>query len=109
LVEDGSVVVLGGLLSDEYDGNKAQVPGFGDIPYIGALFRNESRTRKKTNLMVFLRPVVLRDANATELFSSGRYQQMMNAQSGAQVEANPVMPIQNNIMLPAIPQGTKAP
>ena len=109
LVEDGSVVVLGGLLSDEYDGNKAQVPGFGDIPYIGALFRNESRTRKKTNLMVFLRPVVLRDANATELFSSGRYQQMMNAQSGAQVEANPVMPIQNNIMLPPPPVGGKAP
>jgi len=109
LVEDGSVVVLGGLLSDEYDGNKAQVPGFGDIPYIGALFRNESRTRKKTNLMVFLRPVVLRDANATETFSTGRYQQMMNTQSGAQVEANPVMPIENNISLPPPPASKKTP
>ncbi len=108
LVEDGSVVVLGGLLSDEYDGNKAQVPGFGDIPYIGALFRNENRTRKKTNLMVFLRPVVLRDANATETFSSGRYQQMMNSQSNAQVEPNAIMPIGNNISLPALPPG-KAP
>jgi general secretion pathway protein D len=103
LVEDGSVVVLGGLLSDEYDGNKAQVPGFGDIPYIGSLFRNETRTRKKTNLMVFLRPVVLRDANATELFSSGRYQQMMGAQNNSQVEPNPVMPIGNTIVLPPAP------
>jgi general secretion pathway protein D len=103
LVEDGSVVVLGGLLSDEYDGNKAQVPGFGDIPYIGSLFRNETRTRKKTNLMVFLRPVVLRDANATELFSSGRYQQMMGAQNNSQVEPNPVMPIGNTIVFPPAP------
>ena len=103
LVEDGSVVVLGGLLSDEYDGNKAQVPGFGDIPYIGSLFRNETRTRKKTNLMVFLRPVVLRDANATEVFSSGRYQQMMGAQNNSQVEPNPVMPIGNTIVLPPAP------
>lgn len=109
LVEDGSVVVLGGLLSDEYDGNKAQVPGFGDIPYIGALFRNESRTRKKTNLMVFLRPVVLRDANATDLFSSGRYQQMMGAQSASQVEPTAVMPIENNIVLPPAPLGSKKP
>jgi len=103
LVEDGSVVVLGGLLSDEYDGNKAQVPGLGDIPYIGSLFRNESRTRKKTNLMVFLRPVVLRDANATETFSTGRYQQMMGSQINSQVEPNPVMPIANTIVLPPAP------
>jgi general secretion pathway protein D len=109
LVEDGSVVVLGGLLSDEYDGSKAQIPGFGDIPYIGSLFRNERRTRKKTNLMVFLRPVVLRDANATETFSTGRYQQMMGAQINSQVEPTPVMPIGNTIVLPPVPLAPLAP
>ena len=100
LVEDGAIVVLGGLLSDEYTGNKAQVPGAGDIPFFGALFRNESRARKKTNLMVFLRPVVLRDANATEVLSSGRYQQMMGAQQDAQKAPTGVLPVDNNVTLP---------
>ncbi|MEI7497059.1 MAG: type II secretion system secretin GspD, partial [Betaproteobacteria bacterium] len=69
LVEDGSVIVLGGLLSDTFSGNKSQVPGLGDIPGLGWLFRNESRTRSKANLMVFLRPIVVRDASATEALS----------------------------------------
>jgi general secretion pathway protein D len=62
LVDDGSIVVLGGLLQDEYAGSTEKVPGLGDIPILGALFRSETRSRKKTNLMVFLRPVVIRDA-----------------------------------------------
>ncbi len=100
LVEDGAIVVLGGLLSDEYSGNKAQVPGAGDIPFLGALFRNESRARKKTNLMVFLRPVVLRDANATEALSSGRYQQMLGVQQDSQKAPTGVLPVENNVALP---------
>ena len=106
LVEDGAIVVLGGLLSDEYTGNKAQVPGAGDIPFFGALFRNESRARKKTNLMVFLRPVVLRDANATEVLSSGRYQQMLGAQQEAQKAPTGVLPVENNVSLPQPGQAT---
>jgi general secretion pathway protein D len=100
LVEDGAIVVLGGLLSDEYTGNRAQVPGAGDLPFFGALFRNESRARKKTNLMVFLRPVVLRDANATEVLSSGRYQQMLGAQQDAQKAPTGPLPVENNVSLP---------
>ena len=49
LVEDGAIVVLGGLLQDEYAGNENKVPGLGDVPFFGNLFKNESRTRKKTN------------------------------------------------------------
>ena len=108
LVEDGAIVVLGGLLSDEYTGNKAQVPGAGDIPFLGALFRNESRARKKTNLMVFLRPVVLRDANATEVLSSGRYQQMLGAQQESQKAPTGVLPVENNVSLPQPGQATPA-
>ena len=80
IVEDGSIVVLGGLLSDTYSNTRGQVPGFGDWPIIGNFFKNESRNRTKTNLMVFLRPVVLRDAKSTEILSNGRYQGMMNEQ-----------------------------
>ena len=108
LVEDGAIVVLGGLLSDEYTGNRAQVPGAGDLPFFGALFRNESRARKKTNLMVFLRPVVLRDANATEALSSGRYQQMLGAQQEAQKAPTGVLPVENNVSLPPPGQATPA-
>jgi general secretion pathway protein D len=102
LVEDGSVVVLGGLLSDEYDGSKNQVPGFGDIPVLGNLFKNENRTRKKTNLMVFIRPQILRDAKATESYSQGKYEQMLGQQSSARVEGNAIMPVENTISLPAL-------
>src|SRR5205085_6695983 len=61
LVDDGAVVVLGGLLQDQYSGNQQKVPGLGDVPALGNLFRTEIRSRKKTNLMVFLRPVIVRD------------------------------------------------
>ena len=93
LVDDGGIVVLGGLLQDEYSGNQEKVPGPGDLPLFG---------RKKTNLMVFLRPVVLRDARATNNFSMDRYELMRAVQKDAQplpsrtVQVNeaPVMPPQ---------------
>ncbi len=83
LVEDGAIVVLGGLLSDDLESNKNQVPGLGDIPGLGWLFKSETRSRTKSNLMVFLRPVVVRDAAATEALSSNRYQQMLGLQQNA--------------------------
>src|SRR6185295_13410925 len=61
VVDDGQIIVLGGLIEDRYTDNKSKVPLLGDIPYLGALFRSESRTKTRTNLMVFLRPVVMRD------------------------------------------------
>jgi general secretion pathway protein D len=103
LVEDGSIVVLGGLLSEEYSGNASQVPLFGDIPVIGWLFKSESRTRNKKNLMVFLRPVVMRDAAATDTVSNNRYQQMMGMQQGAQPGFNPILGSGNSPVLPAAP------
>jgi general secretion pathway protein D len=84
LVEDGQIVVLGGLLQDEYSGNVDQVPGLGDIPILGNLFKSQTRGRKKTNLMVFLRPVVVRDARQTTSLSQDRYERMRGAQQQAQ-------------------------
>ena len=103
LVEDGSSVVLGGLLSDEYAGNKNQVPGLGDIPGLGWLFKSESRSRTKSNLMVFLRPVVVRDAAATEALSNNRYQQMMGLQQNAQPARNLVLDTAGAPQLPPAP------
>ena len=107
LVEDGSVIVLGGLLSDTFSGNKSQVPGLGDIPGLGWLFRNESRTRSKANLMVFLRPIVVRDASATEALSSSRYQQMMGVQNNAQPSSNILLDTGGAAKLPPINQSPK--
>lgn len=100
LVDDGAIVVLGGLLQDEYAGNQERVPGLADLPLIGGLFRSETRSRKKTNLMVFLRPVVIRDAAAAETLSMGRYEQMRAAQQAAQPAASAVLPIQASPVMP---------
>ena len=91
LVEDGGIIVLGGLLSDNFSDEKNQVPGLGDVPFLGALFRNENRSRNKTNLMVFLRPVVLRNAEDTQSLSSTRYQEMIGLQQQAQPKPNPLL------------------
>lgn len=102
LVEDGAIVVLGGLLQDEYSGNQEKVPGLGDIPLFGNLFKAETRSRKKTNLMVFLRPVVVRDAAATEALSLDRYEQMRSTQNAAQPTASVVVPINASPVLPPL-------
>jgi general secretion pathway protein D len=109
LVEDGMVVVLGGLLSDSYEDSRQQVPGLGDLPFFGALFRNETRARSKTNLMVFLRPVVVRDDASAEVLSSGRYQFMQGLQKEASKEPTDTMPVPNDMTLPPLPGPATAP
>jgi general secretion pathway protein D len=91
LVEDGGIIVLGGLLSDNFSDERNQVPGLGNVPFFGALFRNENRNRNKTNLMVFLRPVVLRNAEDTQSLSNSRYQEMIGVQRQAQPKPNPLL------------------
>jgi len=102
IVEDGAIVVLGGLLQDEYTGSQEKVPGLGDVPLLGSLFKSESRSRKKTNLMVFLRPVVVRDAQATQQLSMDRYEQMRSGQKEAQPTPSVMVPVNEASQLPAI-------
>ena len=102
LVEDGAIVVLGGLLQDEYSGNQEKVPILGDVPFFGNLFKSEARSRKKTNLMVFLRPVIVRDASSTESLSLDRYDEMRAAQQIAQPRSSIVVPINDAPVLPEV-------
>ncbi|NVO04834.1 MAG: type II secretion system secretin GspD [Rhodoferax sp.] len=106
LVDDGSIVVLGGLLQDTYSNGKDRVPGLADIPFFGALFRSENRSRKKTNLMVFLRPVVIRDASGSDALSVSRYEQMRGVQQNTTPEPSSVMPINE---VPVIPELVRKP
>ncbi len=73
LVEDGNIVVLGGLIEDRVDNSKSQVPVLGDVPIVGGLFRYENRGRRKTNLLVFLRPYVVRDEGTSSSLALDRY------------------------------------
>ncbi|MCX8521619.1 MAG: type II secretion system secretin GspD, partial [Rhodoferax sp.] len=100
LVDDGSIVVLGGLLQDTYAGNEDRVPGLADLPLLGALFRSQSRSRSKTNLMVFLRPVIVRDANASDVLSNTRFEEMRNKQQEAQPLPSKVIPINESVVMP---------
>lgn len=110
LVDDGAIVVLGGLLQDEYSGNQEKVPGLADVPIIGSLFKSESRSRKKTNLMVFLRPVVLRDARAASNLSLDRYELMRAVQKDAQPATSGVLQINEApVMPPQLAPGTTLP
>lgn len=102
LVDDGSIVVLGGLLQDEYSGNQEKVPVVGDVPLFGNLFKSESRSRKKTNLMVFLRPVVVRDAAQSDALSLDRYDLMRGKQESAQPVQSVVVPVNAAPVLPPL-------
>ncbi|MDB5817586.1 MAG: gspD [Rhizobacter sp.] len=84
VVNDGQIIVLGGLIDDNYTIDRSKVPLLGDIPYLGGLFRSESRTRNKNNLMVFLRPVVMRDENTSNRISLDRYDYIRSQQQAAQ-------------------------
>ncbi|MDE2418292.1 MAG: type II secretion system secretin GspD [Burkholderiales bacterium] len=108
LVQDGAIVVLGGLLSDEYAGNQEKVPGLADVPFFGNLFKSEARSRKKTNLMVFLRPVVVRDAAAIDALSLDRYEAMRSSQQQGQPVQSNLVPINEAPVLPSAPTSTPA-
>ena len=109
LVDDGSIVVLGGLLQDQYGGNQEKVPGVGDIPLFGNLFRSETRSRKKTNLMVFLRPVVVRDTPSAEQLALDRYDLMRVGQQQAQPPESALVRINEAPVLPELARPTAAP
>lgn len=101
LVDDGAIVVLGGLLQDEFAANQDKVPGLGEVPVFGNLFRSESRSRRKTNLMVFLRPVVVRDARATSSLALDRYELMRSVQQDSQPKPSGVLGINEAPVMPA--------
>jgi len=92
LVDDGQIVVLGGLIQDDQEANVDKIPLLGDIPYLGALFKYESRTHKRTNLMVFLRPVILKDEKAAASITADRYEFIRNVQGGMSLQANGLLP-----------------
>ena len=105
LLDDGQIMVLGGLLQDGYSQSNDAVPWLSDIPGLGALFRNEKRSVSKTNLMVFLRPYIIRDSGAGRSITLNRYEFMRRAQGALQPEHSWAMP---DVQAPQLPSVEKA-
>jgi general secretion pathway protein D len=100
LVDDGQIMVLGGLMEDSVTHGSEGVPLLGDVPLLGHLFRYDKRQRAKTNLMVFLRPYVIRDANAGRGLTQDRYDFMRMQQGRVRPPARGLLP---RMGAPALP------
>jgi len=105
LVDDGQIIVLGGLIDDTQSDGVVKVPGLGDIPILGNLFKYQKRTRKKTNLMVFLRPTVIRNNEQSVNLTGNRYDFIRNAEIAAQPENSMVLPNMGAPLLPPLQDG----
>jgi general secretion pathway protein D len=104
LVDDGNIIVLGGLLQDDYSNTTEKIPFAGDLPIIGNLFKSQTRSRKKTNLMVFLRPVVVRDAATSDQLAYDRYDAIRSVQQSSQPDRNVMMKnVDEAPILPPLP------
>ncbi|MFN7155461.1 MAG: type II secretion system secretin GspD [Acidovorax sp.] len=104
VVDDGSIIVIGGLLEDSYSQGQDKVPLMGDLPVVGGLFRSENRTRNKTNLMVFLRPIVVRDNATSEALMLDRYEAIRALQQVTQPAPSVMMnSVSGAPVLPALP------
>ncbi len=95
LVNDGQIIVLGGLIDDNMQDTVEKVPGLGDIPLIGALFRYKTRSHVKTDLMVFLRPTIIRNNEQSVSLSGDRYDYIRNAEVAGQPDQNNLLPNAN--------------
>lgn len=98
MAEDGQIIVLGGLIDDSLRQSQQKVPLLGDLPLLGALFRSNSTEKVKRNLMVFLRPVILRDTATTTNISHGKYdllraKQLEKREEGVLLMENQVTPV----------------
>jgi general secretion pathway protein D len=105
LVDDGQIIVLGGLIEDSVNDGVEKVPGLGDIPVVGNLFKYRTRSRAKTNLMVFLRPTVIRSNEQSVNVAADRYDFIRNLQIAKQPEQTIVLPHMDAPVLPQLQDG----
>jgi general secretion pathway protein D len=109
LVNDGQIVVIGGLIQDSLKNGVQKVPLLGDIPFIGNLFRYDSIDHSKTNLMIFLQPTIVRDAQAADPVTSERYNYILGVEKSAKPTADGILPHVESPALPARPPMHLAP
>ena len=109
LIEDGGIIVLGGLMSDTVTESEDRVPVLGAIPLLGNLFKKRSGSRQKKNLLVFIRPKILRDAEATENTSEAKYNEVRQNQKSLNNGHVTLLPGQKQPVVPPMPPGSGLP
>ncbi len=92
MVDDGQIIVLGGLIQNQMTDGEDSVPVLGDIPLLGHLFRYSTRKQTKTNLMVFLRPQIVRTAAQASEITSPRYDYILGQQKESAPPHHPILP-----------------
>jgi general secretion pathway protein D len=102
LVDAGQIIALGGLIQDSVSNTRNKVPLLGDIPWLGSLFRYDSRQHTKTNLMVFIRPFILRTAQDSLGMTQGRYEYLRGEQKQGQIPPNGMLPSMPAIQVPPL-------
>nr|WP_136251170.1 type II secretion system secretin GspD [Ningiella ruwaisensis] len=101
IVDDGGTIVLGGLIDDDVQESVSKVPLLGDIPILGHLFKTTSTSKRKRNLMVFLRPTIVRDGVTMNEISHRKYNYIRAQQLDRQSQGIPLMPYTDGPDLPA--------
>jgi general secretion pathway protein D len=104
MIEDGGIVVLGGLIEDDTNKGENRVPGLGNIPIIGYLFKTRNESTTKNNLMIFIRPKILRDASQAAYETDLKYNYMLDQQKIINKPTHEAIPL-----LPGVPRGTLPP
>jgi general secretion pathway protein D len=102
MAEDGGIIVLGGLLSDEATEEKSQVPFLGSIPILGELFKTRSVNKKKSNLMFFVRPRILHDGVDAAIETNAKYNYLRGQQDMMFGNRVPLMPTERQPALPTL-------
>jgi len=90
-VDDGQVVVLGGLIDDNFTDAVDKVPLLGDVPVLGRLFRYDTTEKKKQNLMVFIHPLIVRNGRTAAAYSNAKYGFLRSRQLETQVHERGLM------------------
>jgi general secretion pathway protein D len=109
LIEDGGVIVLGGLMSDTVTESEDRVPGLGAIPLLGNLFKSRSGSHQKKNLLVFIRPSIMRDAEATESKSEAKYNEVRQDERSLHKGHITLLPGEKQPLIPVVPPGAGVP
>ena len=102
IVDDGNIIVLGGLIEDTLRESDQRVPILGSIPILGNLFRSRDTSKVKTNLLVFIRPQILRDAASAAMQTDEKYNYIRDIQLGNQGSSVPLMPRTDRPVLPPL-------
>jgi general secretion pathway protein D len=105
LVNDGQIIVLGGLIDDNMQDSVEKVPVLGSIPILGGLFRYKTRSHVKTDLMVFLRPTIIRSNEESVSLSGDRYDYIRNAEIAGKPERTTLLPNMGAAQLPPLLDG----